>query len=665
MRGAMRALRPLLAVSVLALLALPVRAETFAELRARFEKEKGRDFQTRYKTLQAISDLGTDEAARFIEDTIRNDSDSSIRANGIHQLARIQRPGVADALLKLYKDKPDQRGTVISAYTSYRTEPLPAAVVDECLSGTDSSVRSSLVRYLAKRKDPRFLREAERFLDEFPTSATSIVSELTTNLTPETGRMLVKLYDDTRSYDRDTIPKAFAGAPAEVRAVVAEAIARGKEPLLTKAAQIAARARVKEAEEALVGAVKAAKEDEKKAMLLEALGATGLESFEAQDLVISLLRSPKPTVAVAAVRALRASPAVEAIPVLIAMLRSEEGIIRAEVRVTLERMTGQQFGDMVDLWEKWWAEYGDEFDPRDVKPPAEDALDQTLVDLAIEKGAAALLKVQGKEEPWSYGGHPVGTTALVLLALHAAGVDGKDRGFAAALKYVLEQAVPAQTYDAGIVAMALETVGGKKYRTKVAEAAKQLLTTQNPEGFWGYPSGDGDHSNSQYAVLGLRSAVRAGVSVPERAFKAARDHFLSAVCDDGGWSYQPTFKTSSSSSMTSAGVSSLLICMENMPSLTEEEKATVMAAIDRGFDALGKNMKLDKDSLYALYGIERAGVLGGRASMGGNPWYVPGARRLIEEQGRDGFWHGQYHEAVDTAFAILFLKKATAPIYSR
>ena len=76
-------------------------------------------------------------------------------------------------------------------------------------------------------------------------------------------------------------------------------------------------------------------------------------------------------------------------------------------------------------------------------------------------------------------------------------------------------------------------------------------------------------------------------------------------------------------------------------------------------------MKIDKDSLYALYGIERAGVLGRRGAMGGKPWYAPGAVRLVNEQDRRGFWTGGYNEPVQTAFAILFLKKATTPISSR
>ena len=40
-------------------------------------------------------------------------------------------------------------------------------------------------------------------------------------------------------------------------------------------------------------------------------------------------------------------------------------------------------------------------------------------------------------------------------------------------------------------------------------------------------------------------------------------------------------------------------------------------------------------------------------------------RLLIEEQSRDGHWRPGYSEPVQTSFAILFLKKATAPISSR
>jgi hypothetical protein len=150
--------------------------------------------------------------------------------------------------------------------------------------------------------------------------------------------------------------------------------------------------------------------------------------------------------------------------------------------------------------------------------------------------------------------------------------------------------------------------------------------------------------------------------VPAKTWRAARDHWLATQNADGGWNYVPQGpKDVSSSSMTAAGVSCLLIGLENGDP-ADPRRPEVVAAIDRGFEALGRLAKLDKEALYALYGIERAGMLGGRALLGTVPWYAPGAKRLLEEQGRDGFWVGSYDRAVDSAFALLFLKKATPPV---
>jgi hypothetical protein len=216
--------------------------------------------------------------------------------------------------------------------------------------------------------------------------------------------------------------------------------------------------------------------------------------------------------------------------------------------------------------------------------------------------------------------------------------------------------------------MALESIGGKRYRSRVVECAKKLISSQLESGLWGYPLGDptesGDNSNTQYAVLGLRSAARVGMRVPERTWRRVRDHFLKTRCSDRGWAYKPSYGALSSASMTAGGVSSLLICLENMK-LDETEEEALRAAIEQGFTALGKLMKIEKDTLYALYGIERAGILGRKQLMDGKPWYAPGASRLIAEQDTEGFWRGVYNEAVDTSFAILFLKKATVPIATK
>ena len=61
---------------------------------------------------------------------------------------------------------------------------------------------------------------------------------------------------------------------------------------------------------------------------------------------------------------------------------------------------------------------------------------------------------------------------------------------------------------------------------------------------------------------------------------------------------------------------------------------------------------------YYLYAMERAGMLYGTEIMGSHEWYPEGAKVLIESQGKDGAWGGTRQ----TCFAILFLKRATAPL---
>ncbi len=656
--------------AVLSLLALllfagAARADELGDLKARFEREKKADYQTRQKTIQEIANLKTEAAARFLIKVVDTDADRSMRLNTIYRVAQIPLPIAYRAVLRFYEDQ-DLKSSAFSALVSYIQEDLPKKIVDEVLASSDQGLRSNLIRYFGRRKDKRLIPESLRFLDDLPTGTTSLVNPLTQYPSLEGARILIRIYDDNRQYDRDQIPKFFAEAEDEIKAALPEAIEKAPPDIMLKAAIIAARAAVAQAEPALVGALSAAKDSEIRAVLIESLGAVGAKSDAARELLLDAVERPNEIECTAAVKAIRKSPIPEAIPVLIGLMRREkEGVLRIEVQVTLEVITGQQFGGRLDLWEAWWARYGAEFDPTAVKPPDPDALNQTLVDLAIEKGAAALRAMRGEDKPWEFASHPVGTTALVVLALHAAGDDRKDRDIRAGIKYLLDEPAPATVYDLGIEAMALEVVDGKRYKRRIAECAKKLIDFMNANGYWGYPSGDGDHSNTQYAVLGLRSAARVGIKIPKTVWARIIEHFYNSRTEDGGWSYHPSSgSTVSSSSMTSAGVTCLLICLENAE-LTEEERATLKRTIDGGFDTLGEKMKLDKDSLYALYGIERAGVLGSRTLMGGNPWYVPGARRLIEEQSRDGHWRPGYNEPVQTSFAILSLKKATAPISSR
>jgi hypothetical protein len=62
---------------------------------------------------------------------------------------------------------------------------------------------------------------------------------------------------------------------------------------------------------------------------------------------------------------------------------------------------------------------------------------------------------------------------------------------------------------------------------------------------------------------------------------------------------------------------------------------------------------------YGLYGLERACELNGVAWIDDWDWYHDGAEMLLASQRPDGSFAGSLH---DTCFAVLFLKKAHAPV---
>jgi len=63
--------------------------------------------------------------------------------------------------------------------------------------------------------------------------------------------------------------------------------------------------------------------------------------------------------------------------------------------------------------------------------------------------------------------------------------------------------------------------------------------------------------------------------------------------------------------------------------------------------------------------MERAGDLYGTETFVNREWYVEGANWLIANQKPDGMWWSGSHlenQVVATCFAILFLRRATAPL---
>ena len=379
------------------------------------------------------------------------------------------------------------------------------------------------------------------------------------------------------------------------------------------------------------------------------------------------------------------------------------------------------------------------------EPVKLDLKDQsTPIAEAVRKGVAGLRKLQERngsfvDRTGSFArDFPVGASALALMALFHSGVKADDPAMKSGLAYVMGQPFK-KTYEVAAILMLLETkylpLGQvqdladlteekareaiqsaitKEDRVFAERAAAWLIEHQTDTGTWGYPEGavNYDHSNTQYALLGLKSAARMGTKIPETVWKKAAVHWLdtqrvigkkAALRIEGYEGQEPALRPSATDetfapgpwgylvkkpeavtelidqgygSMTCAGLTSLLIA--------ESELAAAKAL----GDALGKQIDEAKKKgliwlqenytvrgappmagfwslfhLYYLYSLERVGVLYGIRKLGDHDWYLEGALLLCRSQREDGTWLS-YDEipVVDTAFALLFLKRATLRI---
>ena len=373
---------------------------------------------------------------------------------------------------------------------------------------------------------------------------------------------------------------------------------------------------------------------------------------------------------------------------------------------------------------------------------------------SVQKGLEYLITQQKEDGSFNIdfsSEYPGGPTAFALLALLKSGVPRADdpivKGFAFLRKTPLQK-----TYSVAFTIMALEARWSKqevekrqKGHTKARRGRPKIpradlewmkdlvrfllehMAYENDikdkygnrigkKNCWRYPgpADIGDHSNTQYSLLGLRSAKRCGIPIPPEIWADILDHFvkvqekngpgvrrirmvedkksgcvtykpLSGVADRArGWCYstwkEPTPKTDedqcTTGSMTGVGVASILIAMEGIkgtPKLTAKRRAEANRAVNDGLAWLTFNFAVDRNPghpsgelgwvYYYLYGMERACVLAGARNLGIHDWYREGAEWLMENQEANGSWiklsAGSYLPG--TGFSLLFLTKATIP----
>lgn len=321
--------------------------------------------------------------------------------------------------------------------------------------------------------------------------------------------------------------------------------------------------------------------------------------------------------------------------------------------------------------------------------------------------------------------HSGGSTALAVLALLHSGADDRDQGIQQAFSYLATQRF-IMTYDLASMLMAVEgkylplswadeteSYSEEKARSRIAgKITKQdkdlvstwtarLIENQGESGMFGYSrAGDGDNlSTTQYAVLGLKSASRMGVVIPPIVWKKALTYLQTALVSSGGaqnvqvvyragtaaeqsapttgWGYlHPTY-TAPTGTMVAAGLTILAISRSELERAKEWDNKSEQYGREVEWGALAwlqKNYSIRSGTpegccymaampYYYLYSLERAFVVSDIVLLNGHDWYHEGAAILLSWQRDDGHWEGVHGTPViDTAFALLFLKRATIPV---
>ena len=312
-------------------------------------------------------------------------------------------------------------------------------------------------------------------------------------------------------------------------------------------------------------------------------------------------------------------------------------------------------------------------------------LEAQAVRKAIEKGVEYLRREQRVDGSWpEWLGNEGGVTALCTLALLNSGVPPEDPTIQKSLEY-LRRLPPKTTYATALQTMALCEAQPKRDAILIRRNAQWFERTQIKSGenggAWSYPGSNGDNSNTQFALLALHEAERAGAEVTPGVWQKALHYWHKTQNADGSWGYQTG--NGGTGSMTCAGIASVVIASGQL----HPSDATVVDgklqccgdqkrdnSIERALDWLGKNFSVhvnpqrgDSWLFYYLYGVERAGRMTAQRFLGGHDWYREGTDMFVRRQDEiSGYWigvgHAENNPQIGTSLALLFLSKGRRPV---
>lgn len=328
------------------------------------------------------------------------------------------------------------------------------------------------------------------------------------------------------------------------------------------------------------------------------------------------------------------------------------------------------------------------------------------VNAAISRGVGFLEKQQRPDGAWfEYPSQIGGSTALCTMALLSSGRTANDASVKRALAYLEKLPNAESTYNSSLMIMAFVQADARKYSLKIQRlalelAARQMRGDEHDKGGWTYlgpAPGRADNSNSQFAMLALHEAERAGVKISDQTWQLAHNYWTQPKMQlpTGGFPYDiASGRKTATGSMTCAGIASLIISSDrlygsaasvvngNIQCCGEHPETTAIVAAMQWLSdhfSVTRNPNSDSSWLYYLYALERVGRMSGQRHFVSQPrggrdvpqaydWYREGCEVLIKNQDPlTNCWVGtgplgENHPEIGTAFALLFLSKGRRPV---
>lgn len=322
------------------------------------------------------------------------------------------------------------------------------------------------------------------------------------------------------------------------------------------------------------------------------------------------------------------------------------------------------------------------------------------VNSAIKNGVAFLEKRQRPNGSWGeiMANEPGGVTALCTLALLNSGRTAEDESVKKALAYLEKSPEPNRIYSVAVSLLMFAQANPRKYAIQIRQRAnwietRQLRTEGKQKGGWRYTSEDvsADNSATQFAILALHEAERAGVKVSDQTWQLALNYWNQPgmQASSGAYGYQADH-SELRGSMTCAGIASLIILRDRLQAGSARVidgnvqccgNEPEQSSLDKAMDWMGQNFSVQRNPndslwwLYYLYALERVGRLSGQRFFttrkpGGtiemHDWYREGCEVLVDKQDKFDFsWTGNgqgENNEIGTSFALLFLSKGRRPV---